>query len=81
MTKEDFLKILEEMPCGLSFKLKIGENEAGLAFVRKQNPKFTMEDVVKHNIEMDGWSDGFAAAVEKYKMWRNEVYLQLKNLK
>ena len=68
------------MPTSLTFKLKIGENERGLKFVQEENPKATMEDLHEHNIEMDGWADGFKAAVEKYKEWRNEQYLKLKNM-
>lgn len=83
MTTEDFIKILEDMPLGLTMKLKIGENDYALERIRKMpgNKHATMEDIKRHNEEAKAWGDGFKAAIEKLKEWRNEQYLILKNLK
>lgn len=80
MTKEDFIKILEEMPTGVTRKLKIGETEYALTQFQKSQPELTMEDIKAHNIEAKGWDSGYETAVEKYREWRNKIYLQLKNL-
>jgi hypothetical protein len=39
MKKSEILRELKKMPCGLSRKLQIGENQAGLNFFRNENPK------------------------------------------
>ena len=82
MKEQDFLKILEEMPLGLTCKLKIGENDYALEMIRKDpaNKDATMEDLKQHNEEMRAWEKGYAAAIKKMKVWRNETYLQIKNL-
>ena len=83
MNKEDFIKILEDMPLGLTCKLKIGENDYALAMVRKMpgNEKATMESIKRHNEGVIEWEKGFEAAIEGLKEWRNEQYLKLKGLK
>lgn len=83
MTIEDFIKILEEMPLGLTMKLKIGENDYALEMVRKMpgNEHATMEGIKRHNEECRAWEEGFKAAIDKLKEWRNDQYLILKNLK
>lgn len=83
MTTKDFIKILEEMPTGLTMKLKIGENDYALKMIRKMkgNEHTTMEDIKQHNAECKAWEEGFKAAIDKLKEWRNEQYLILKNLK
>lgn len=79
--KEAFLKILEEMPVGLSSRLKIGENDYALKKLKKTNHKnITMEDIRLYNSKAEGWSEGYAAAVQRLTKWRNEKYLELKNL-
>lgn len=82
MNDNDFLKILEEMPLGLTMKLKIGENEHALKMIRKMpdNKNATMEDIVRHNEECRAWEEGYEAAIEKIKSWRNEKYLEIKGL-
>lgn len=79
---DEFIKILEEMPTGYSFKLRIGENEYALKQIKKipENRYATMEDIKQHNIEVNGWDEGYKAAIEKIKKWRNEQYLKLKKL-
>lgn len=81
MTNEKILEMLEEIPLGLSRKLKVGENDYALSQLQKNdNPKWTMKDIKEHNIEARGWDEGFAAAMEEIKKWRNEKYLEIKNL-
>lgn len=82
MDKDYFAKILEEMPLRLSCKLKIGENDYALKMVRKMegNEDATMEGIQLHNAEAKGWDDGWKAAMEEIRKWRNEQYLKLKNL-
>lgn len=80
MTTEDFIKILEDMPMGLSRKMKIAETDYALKQFKKSQPKLTMEDIKEHNIEAKGWDDGYEGAVTQYREWRNKIYLQLKNL-
>jgi len=45
MKKSEILRELKKMPCGLSRKLQIGENQAGLNFFRNENPRATMDDL------------------------------------
>ena len=83
MTPNDhFLKILEEMPLGLTMKLRIGENEFALKEIRKMpnNKDVTMEDIKAHNKECEAWEEGYKTAIEKIKSWRNEKYLEIKGL-
>lgn len=84
MDKEDFLKILEEMPVNTkTCKLKIGENDYALQMIKK-TPEYkdaTMEDIKSHNERMRAWEEGHAEAIKKLKAWRNEKYLEIKNLK
>lgn len=79
--KTELLKILEEMPTGTSRKLKIGENDYALEAIKKSQPEITMQDIRDHNHEARGYDEGFKDAVEKYKEWRNEQYLILKDFK
>jgi len=81
MEKEEILKELEKMPTGLTSRIKIGENERGLKFVRIDNPKATMEELKRYNIESDGFEIGFKSAVDKFVEWRNDLYLRINNLK
>lgn len=80
VTLELVLNILEGMPTSTKHKLKIGENDYALEQLRKTQPKLTMQDIRDHNIEMDGFADGYKDAVSDYKKWRNEVYLKLKEM-
>lgn len=82
MNKDDFLKILEEMPLGLTMKLKIGENEFALEQVRRMpgNKDVTMEDIKAHNKGCEAWEEGYKEAIEKIKSWRNDRYLEIKGL-
>lgn len=82
MKEDDFIKILEEMPLGLTMKLKVGENDFALKMIRKMpgNKNATMEDLKQHNEECKAWEDGYRAAIEKIKSWRNERYLEIKGL-
>ena len=82
MNKDDFLKILEEMPLGLTMKLKIGENEHALKMIREMpgNKDATMEDVKAYNKECEAWEEGYKTAIEKIKSWRNEKSLEIKGL-
>jgi len=79
---DEFIKILEGMPLGLTSKLKIGENDYALEMVRKMpgNKHATMESIKRHNEDCKQWEEGFADAIKKLKEWRNEQYLKLKNL-
>lgn len=83
MTNDEFIKILEEMPLGLTMKLKVGENDYALKMVRKipGNKNATMEDIKQHNLEVKAWEDGYKKAKDELREWRNEQYLKLKNLK
>ena len=81
MSTEQILKELENMPSGCSHRLKIGENERGLAFVQIENPGATMEALKMYNAESEGYSLGYAAAVKKHIEWINELYLKIKGLK
>ena len=82
MNNDDFLKILEGMPLGLTMKLKIGENEFALKMIRKMpdNKNATMEDLKRHNEECTAWEEGYKAAIERIRSWRNEKYLEIKGL-
>jgi hypothetical protein len=80
MDKEQFLKDLEDMPTGTRSRIKIGENENGLKFVRVENPKATMEDLKLFNAESEGFDEGYKEAVKEYIKWRNELYLKIKKL-
>ncbi len=80
MNIEKFLKVLEDMPTGVCSKLKLGENENCLKKLKETQPALTMDDIKEHNIEAKGWDDGFKAAVEIYKKWRNKEYLIFKRL-
>lgn len=80
MQKEDFIKILEDMPTTYTSKMRIGENDYALKQLRKTQKNLTMEDIKEHNIEVRGWNEGYKEAVEEYREWRNKIYLQLKNL-
>lgn len=68
------------MPTGVNCKLKIGENDYALKAMRKTYPKITMDDIKLHNVEANGYDEGYAEAVKKYKEWRNKIYLELKGL-
>ena len=70
------------MPLGLTTKLKVGEHELALKQVRKMpgNKNANMEDLKRHNQECDAWEDGYKAAIEEIKSWRNEKYLEIKGL-
>ncbi|HBI17163.1 MAG TPA: hypothetical protein DDY52_03370 [Candidatus Moranbacteria bacterium] len=78
---KQILEELENMPTGFNHRIKIGENQRGLNFVKKTNPKATMEDLKIYNAESEGYDLGYEAAVINYIEWRNEVYLKLKRLK
>ena len=80
MDTDHFLKILEDMPLGTSSKLRIGENEYAQEMLKKDNPDISMDDIKKHNIECDGWDEGYKEAIKNMKEWRNEQYLKIKQL-
>lgn len=82
MTKEEIIEELKVMPLWKTMKLKIGENEEGLRFVREHCgfPDATMEDVRRHNEDCKQWENGFAAAMEEIRKWRNALYLKIMDL-
>lgn len=79
--KNKLLKLLEDMPLGVSSRLKIGENEYALKQFQKQDKSYTMQHIKDWNNRSEGYEEGYRAAIDKLKEWRNEQYLILKELK
>lgn len=71
------------MPLGLTMKMRIGENEMALESIRRiqGNRTVMMEDIKRHNEDCQKWEEGYKAAIDKLREWRNDRYLTLKNLK
>lgn len=79
--REKVLQILENMPTGTSCRIKIGENDYALKALKKNQPTMTMQDIKDYNNHSKGYNEGYKAAIEKMKDWRNEQFLLLKHMK
>lgn len=75
---EDVLKELEEMPSGTIRKLKFANIEAAKSHLERD---VTEIEFAEHVAEIRGYEEGYADAVEKYREWRNDLYLKIKKLK
>lgn len=78
--EEKILKTLEDMPRGLSSRLKIWEHEDAVKALEPSHPWITLEDIKIHNAQAEWYAEWYKAAVDKYIEWRNNIYLELKNL-
>jgi len=78
--KEKILKILEDMPIWLSSRVKIWEHEGAVKALQPSHPWITLEDIKIYNAQAEWYTEWYKAAVDKYIEWRNNVYLELKNL-
>lgn len=79
LRRQGAIEALEKFSRGKSRKMKIAETDFALSELRKNdNPGITMRDIQDHNIEANGWDDGYGTAIDDITKWRDEQLAALK---